>query len=77
MLAGELPEPLAPAALRCLDAALAAYDQQPPGPATELSHDTVHGRLAAEFLLAALEGDRRRAAELVLARAGRATASPT
>ncbi len=67
VLHDELPAEAAPPALQCLDATLDGWDRLPAIEASTLSADTPNGKLAARFVLALLEGDRRRAGELVTA----------
>jgi len=66
VLAKELPEQVAPLAAEYLDEALATFDQEPQDVSTRLLPNTPEGRLASAYLLALLEGDRRRASRLVL-----------
>jgi methanogenic corrinoid protein MtbC1 len=49
-----------------LTRALEAFDDEPAELSTRLLPDTPEGRLAAEYLLAVMEGDRRRASQLIL-----------
>lgn len=65
VLGEELPEPARPAARAALDAALAALAA---GPQAEppLDSATTEGKLALSYVLALLEGDRRKAMSLVL-----------
>ncbi|MHC4846427.1 MAG: cobalamin B12-binding domain-containing protein [Planctomycetota bacterium] len=65
VLHDELPADAAAPALRCLDDTLAGWDALPGVDASTLSADTPNGKLAARFVLALLEGDRRRACDLV------------
>jgi len=69
VLAEELPHELTVAPTGFVDQALAGFDREPDGLSPRLAPDTPHGRLAAEYLLAVLEGDRRQASQLVLRRA--------
>jgi len=55
-----------PLATGYVDQALAAFDGEPAGMSPRLTAETAEGRLAAEYLLAILEGDRRRASRLIL-----------
>lgn len=65
-LLDELPTGPAESAVACLDGALKAFDALgAEGPST-LSVDTPRGKLAADYLLAILEGDRHRACTLVM-----------
>lgn len=66
VLARELPEQARPLAGEYLDAALTAFDEQPTDVSARLLPDTPAGRLASGYLLALLEGDRRRASRLIL-----------
>jgi MerR family transcriptional regulator, light-induced transcriptional regulator len=71
VLQSELPQSDRDVALQAVDEALAGFDDQLAELAQPLSADTPHGRLTAQYLLAVLEGDRRRASELLLAEARR------
>jgi methanogenic corrinoid protein MtbC1 len=66
VLAKELPENVAPLAAEYLGTALESFDQQPHDVSPRLLPDTPDGRLASAYLLALLEGDRRRASHLIL-----------
>jgi len=66
VLAKELPETVRPLAIRYLDEALAAFDQQPTDVSARLLPDTPQRQLASTYLLALLEGDRRRASRMIL-----------
>lgn len=66
VLAKELPEQPGLLATEYLDRALAAFDEPPADVSARLLPDTAHGRLASNYLLALLEGDRRRAGRLIL-----------
>jgi methanogenic corrinoid protein MtbC1 len=66
VLAKELPEHVQPLADRYLGEALDAFDEQPMDARSRLLPDTAHGRLASDYLLALLEGDRRRASRVIL-----------
>ncbi|MHC4398916.1 MAG: cobalamin B12-binding domain-containing protein [Planctomycetota bacterium] len=66
VLAKELPEQVQPLAERYLDEALEAFDEQATDIRASLLPDSPHGRLASAYLLALLEGDRRRASRVVL-----------
>lgn len=66
VLAKELPEQVRPLADEYLGRALGAFDQEPAELSARLLPDTPTGRLASTYLLALLEGDRRRARELIL-----------
>jgi MerR family transcriptional regulator, light-induced transcriptional regulator len=76
VLAEHLPEEVRPLAAGYVDQALTALDESPMQIATPLAADGPDGRLAAAYILAILEGDRRRAADMVLgeARRGRSAA---
>jgi len=76
VLAGELPEEVRPLAADYLDRALEAFDQQPAELSARLLPDTPQRRLASQYLLALLEGDRRRASRLILEAADRGEAVP-
>ncbi|MBN2292608.1 MAG: cobalamin-dependent protein [Pirellulales bacterium] len=66
VLANELPEQVRLLATEYIDQALKAFD----APSAELSAripaDTETGRLASQYLLLLLEGDRRRASQLII-----------
>ena len=66
MLASELPEQVRPLATAYVDQALEAFDQQPADVSARMLPDTDTGRLASTYLLALLEGDRRRASRMIL-----------
>jgi len=66
VLRSELPEQVQPLAAEYLDHALEAFDKPQPDISTRLLPDTDTGRLASSYLLALLEGDRRRASGLIL-----------
>jgi methanogenic corrinoid protein MtbC1 len=66
VLEQDLPEEVRPLAVGYVDQALAALDQPPAQIAVPLQDDTPDGRLAAAYILAILEGDRRRACEPIL-----------
>lgn len=66
ILAEQIPTELAPIATGCVDRALADFGGEPVGITPRLTAETFEGRLAAEYLLAILEGDRRRASRLIL-----------
>jgi MerR family transcriptional regulator, light-induced transcriptional regulator len=72
-LSEQVPPDLAPLATAYLDNALAGLDGEPTSLGTRLTADTPDERLAAQFLVAVLEGDRRRGSCLILdaAAAGR------
>ena len=62
----ELPETVRDLATRFLDEAFSAFDEPYAGVASQLVTDTTLGRLAGDYVEALLEGDRRKARELVL-----------
>jgi MerR family transcriptional regulator, light-induced transcriptional regulator len=66
VLAAELPSELGTNAADLLHAALRDLDRNMPETPSFLKSDTPHGRLAAGFLLALLEGDRAEASRLIL-----------
>lgn len=66
VLLKELPEPVQPLATRYLDEAIDAFDEQTTDVSAQLLPDTPHGRIASSYLLALLEGDRRRASGVIL-----------
>lgn len=66
VLVRELPEPDLIAARACFAAARAALAQGADVPPATLSVATREGRLAAEYLVAILEGDRRTASRLIM-----------
>lgn len=66
VLVNELPDRVRALAARYLDETLDAFDEQPVDIRARVLPDTAHGRLAATYLLALLEGDRRRASRTVL-----------
>lgn len=66
VLAEQIPAELAPMATEYVDRALAEFDGEPAGTTPRLTAETPEGRLAAEYLLAILEGDRRQASQLIL-----------
>jgi methanogenic corrinoid protein MtbC1 len=72
VLAKELPEPAREPATRYLDEAVDAFDEKPVDLSARLLPDTPHGRLASTYLLALLEGDRRRASRVILDAIGQA-----
>jgi methanogenic corrinoid protein MtbC1 len=65
VLAEELPASTQELAIRYLDEAIAAFDEQPEDVSATLLPDTPYGRLASAYLLALLEGDRRRATRVI------------
>ena len=66
----ELPENVSPLAKSYVDQALAVFDEQPEDVSATLLPDTAHGNLSSAYILALLEGDRRRASQLILDAAG-------
>jgi methanogenic corrinoid protein MtbC1 len=62
----ELPQQVRPLAAQYLDEAIDAFDEQPADASVRLLPDTPHGHVASNYLLALLEGDRRRASRVVL-----------
>jgi len=66
VLAEQIPEELAALAIGCLDRALEGIEGDPRDLASRLSPDTPEGRLAAEYLVAILDGDRHKARRLVI-----------
>jgi methanogenic corrinoid protein MtbC1 len=69
VLAEHVPAELAPLAAAYFDRALTDSGDEPPGLAPRLSAQTPDERLAAEYLLAILEGNRPEAIRLILAAA--------
>jgi methanogenic corrinoid protein MtbC1 len=61
-----LPEPVQPLATQYLDEAIGALDEQTVDLSAPLQPDTPHGQIASSYLLAVLEGDRRRASQVIL-----------
>lgn len=66
VLIEELPDGERPKPTMIIDAALNALETAPDEEPSTLSVETVHGRLAARYVLALLEGDRRAASAMVL-----------
>jgi hypothetical protein len=66
VLAEQIPAELVPIVTRYLDRALAEFGGEPVGMTPRLSAETPEGRLAATYLVAILEGDRRQASRLIL-----------
>jgi methanogenic corrinoid protein MtbC1 len=66
VLIDELPPAAAGAAVPYVDGAIRTLAECPRACASELDARTAHGRLAAEYLGAVLEGERRRAVGLIL-----------
>jgi methanogenic corrinoid protein MtbC1 len=65
----ELPPSASATALAYVKAAAARLTAPPPAEPRFIDPATPEGRLAGEYLLAVLEGDRRKAADLILSRA--------
>ena len=76
VLVEQLSPELSPLATDCLDRALAEFEGEPVGLTPRLTVATPGGELAAKYLVAVLEGDRRKASRLILkvAEEGRTTA---
>ncbi len=66
VFANELPDRVQALAVHYLDESLNAFDEQPVDVRSRVLPDTPHGRLASTYLLALLEGDRRRAGRTIL-----------
>lgn len=66
VLLKELPEPVQPLATQYLDEAIDAFDEQTTDVSAQLLPDTPHGHIASSYLLALLEGERRRASRVIL-----------
>ncbi len=66
VLTEQIPAELAPMATGYLDRALAEFSGGPAGMTPRLSAETPEGRLAATYLVAVFEGDRRQASRLIL-----------
>ena len=71
VFANELPDRVQALAAQYLDETLDAFDEQPVDVRARVLPDTPHGRLASTYLLALLEGDRRRASRTILDAADR------
>ena len=71
VFANELPDRVQALAAQYLDVTLDAFDEQPVDVRARVLPDTPHGRLASTYLLALLEGDRRRASRTILDAADR------
>lgn len=69
VLMEEIPAELAPLAVGYVDCALADLGREPAGMAERLTADSAEEQLAAKYLVAVLEGDRREASRLILAEA--------
>ena len=65
-LAEQIPVELASPAIACIDRALAEFDGEPACLALRLTANTSDQRLAAKYLVAILDGDRREASRLIL-----------
>ena len=76
VLAAELPEETATAAIGICRESLDAIRANTTSPDVPLSADTHHGRLACRYLLALLEGDPNRATRLILDAAEAGTPVP-
>jgi hypothetical protein len=66
VFANELPDRVQALAAQYLDQSLDAFDEQPVDVRARVLPDTPHGRLASDYLLSLLEGDRRRASRTIL-----------
>jgi methanogenic corrinoid protein MtbC1 len=66
VLATELPESVRPLAAEYLDRVIQSFARPPAEPESVLSPGTPDGRLAASYLMAIFQGDRRRAIRLIL-----------
>ena len=66
VLIEQIPPELAPMATACIDRALAEFGNEPAGLTPRLTAETPAERLAATYLLAILEGDRRKAIGLII-----------
>jgi MerR family transcriptional regulator, light-induced transcriptional regulator len=66
VLVEQIPAELAPPAMACIDCALAEFGGEPAGLTQRLMAKTPEERLAAKYLVAILEGDRREASRLIL-----------
>lgn len=76
VLEAELPSPSAAHAVEACRDVIRALDGPLPDPPGFLPADTPHGRLAASYLLALLEGDRARAGQLIMDAADDGTPVP-
>lgn len=65
-LTRELPQSVRPLAAEYLDRALDSFHDDPADLSTHLGTNTPESRLASQYLLAVLEGDRRLASRLIL-----------
>ena len=77
VLVEQIPAELSPMATACIDRALAEFDGEPAGLTPRLTAETPAKRLAATYLLAILEGDRRKAIGLILKAADEGQSVPT
>lgn len=66
VLDAETPGPVAEAARECVGPAIESFRSAAAEPPARLTAGSAHGRIGADFLLAVLEGDRRRASRVVL-----------
>ncbi len=66
VLAEQLPAELAPLAIGYINCALAEFSGEPAGPPPRLTVETPEQQLAAKYLVAVLEGDRRKAGQMIL-----------
>jgi methanogenic corrinoid protein MtbC1 len=66
VLVEQIPAELASMVTACIDRALAEFDGEPAGLKPRLTAETPAERLATTYLLAILEGDRRKAIGLIL-----------
>ena len=66
VFANELPDGVQALAVQYIDESLDAFDEQPLDVRARVLPDTPQGRLASTYLLALLEGDRRRARNAIL-----------
>jgi methanogenic corrinoid protein MtbC1 len=66
VLIKELPSETQPLAKDYIDQALEEFDQEYSAVSTPALPDTLHGRMVSAYLLAVLEGDRRKAGQLIL-----------
>jgi methanogenic corrinoid protein MtbC1 len=66
VLASELPETVRPLATGYIDQSLEAFDVTPTDSSVRMLADTETGRLASQYLMMLLEGDRRKASCLII-----------
>ena len=66
VLAEQVPAELAPLAIGYIDRALAEFSGEPAGLTPRLTVETPEKQLAAKYLVAVLEGDRRKAGQMIL-----------